>query len=70
MVKKDMFGDGDWSQYKFDAPELSADTIVWLSQERRGCLNVRVVYATWDMKEFLEKKDTLTDQSLKLSLVI
>lgn len=36
-----------------DTPELAADTIVYLTQEKREWLAGRYVSCNWDMPEFL-----------------
>ncbi|MCJ1436249.1 hypothetical protein MMC27_005627 [Xylographa pallens] len=42
-----------------DKPELSADTIVYLTKERREWLAGRYVSANWDMPQFLDRKDEI-----------
>ncbi|TKA77548.1 hypothetical protein B0A49_02775 [Cryomyces minteri] len=39
-----------------DTPEVAADTIVFLTRERREWLAGRYVSCTWDMEEFLAKR--------------
>ncbi|KAI6845561.1 hypothetical protein KC352_g26065 [Hortaea werneckii] len=47
-----------------DTPQLSADSIVWLSAERREWLQGRYVSVTWDMAELLEKREKIEDEDL------
>jgi hypothetical protein len=53
-----------------DTPELAADTLVWLSSQRREWLSGRFVSAAWDMEE-LEKKqaEILRKNALKFRLI-
>lgn len=44
-------------QVLVDTPELAADTIVWLTRERRGWLNARYVSCNWDMRELEGKRE-------------
>lgn len=47
-----------------DQPQLAADTVVWLVAEKRDWLAGRYVSVTWDMKEFLDKKDEIVKGDL------
>ena len=47
-----------------DTPELSGDTIVWLSQEKRTWLAGRYVSCTWDMGELMGKKEEIIEKDL------
>ena len=40
-----------------DTPELAADTLVWMTKERRLWLSGRYVSCTWDMTELEAKKE-------------
>ncbi|KAK4992702.1 hypothetical protein LTR66_006213 [Elasticomyces elasticus] len=42
-----------------DTPQLSADSIVWLTKEKRDWLAGRYVSCTWDMEQLLEKKEQI-----------
>ncbi|RYP17924.1 hypothetical protein DL765_004243 [Monosporascus sp. GIB2] len=54
-----------------DMPELAADTLVWLSSERRDWLSGRFVTVNWDMEELNQKKqDILQRNLLKFRVVI
>lgn len=54
-----------------DTPELAADTLVWLSRERRNWLSGRFVSVSWDMEEFEQKKqEILQGNLLKFRVVI
>lgn len=45
-----------------DTPDLPADTVVWLTQERRDWLAGRYISCTWDMGELMRKKKEIVDQ--------
>jgi NAD(P)-dependent dehydrogenase (short-subunit alcohol dehydrogenase family) len=47
-----------------DTPRMVADTITWLTQERREWLAARYVDSRWDMLEMLEKKDVIIGKDL------
>lgn len=47
-----------------DPPELAADTLVWLSQQRREWLSGRFATVTWDMEELEQKKQDILDRNL------
>ncbi|OAL21434.1 hypothetical protein AYO20_11371 [Fonsecaea nubica] len=50
-------------------PELPADTLVWLTRERREWLAGRYVSVPWDMEGLLAKKDEIVEKDLlKLKL--
>ncbi|OAP62391.1 hypothetical protein AYL99_04594 [Fonsecaea erecta] len=50
-------------------PELPADTLVWLTRERREWLAGRYVNAPWDMEELWRKRDEILEKDLlKLKL--
>lgn len=54
-----------------DKPELAANTITWLTQERRPWLAGRYVSVNWDMEELDSRKDEIVQgDKLKLRLVI
>ena len=54
-----------------DTPELAADTLVWLSRERRDWLSGRFVSVSWDMEEFEQKRqEILQGNLLKFRVVI
>ncbi|RYP79189.1 hypothetical protein DL771_000167 [Monosporascus sp. 5C6A] len=54
-----------------DTPELAADTLVWLSRERRDWLSGRFATVNWDMEELSQKKqDILQRNLLKFRVVI
>ena len=53
-----------------EAPELSADSIVYLTSEKRDWLGGRYVNCTWDLPELMAKKDEIVDgDKLKVRLV-
>lgn len=47
-----------------DTPRLVADTLTFLTRERRGWLASRYVDSKWDMEEFLAKKDVIIKEDL------
>ena len=54
-----------------DTPELAADTAVFLTSERREWLSGRYISCTWDMPEFIKKKDEIIKgDKLKARLAI
>lgn len=54
-----------------DTPEMGADTIVFLTQERREWLAGRYISCNWDMQKFLEMKDEIINgDKLKMRLVV
>ncbi|KAF2261067.1 NAD(P)-binding protein [Lojkania enalia] len=50
--------------YLTDDPGLCGAFCVWLSKEKRMWLNGRLLSATWDVEELLEKKDSIEEQDL------
>jgi len=53
-----------------DKPQLAADTIVWLTGERRDWLAGRYVSANWDMEELESKREEIVKGDLlKVRLV-
>ena len=54
----------DYGDFFDDKPELSADTLVYLTKERRDWLAGRYVSVAWDMEEFLGKKDEIVARNL------
>ena len=54
-----------------DTPELAADIIVWLTQERKDWLAGRYLSASWDMPEVMARKDEIVQgDKLKVKLVL
>ncbi|RDL36477.1 putative short-chain type dehydrogenase [Venustampulla echinocandica] len=52
-----------------ETPELSADTIVYLTREKQQWLGGRYVNCTWDMPELMAKKDEIVNgDKLKVKL--
>ena len=47
-----------------DTPELAADTIVFLTSERREWLAGRYVSCNWDVEKLIEKKQDIVDGDL------
>jgi hypothetical protein len=44
-----------------DLPDLSADTLVFLTSEKREWLGGRYINVTWDMPELVAKKDGIVE---------
>ncbi len=42
-----------------DSPEMAADTIAWLTEQRREWLAGRYISANWDMPELEARKDDI-----------
>lgn len=54
-----------------DTPELSADTLVWLTKDRKEWLAGRVMVVTWDVDELEAKKEEVVKgDKLKVRLVV
>lgn len=47
-----------------DTPELTGDSLVWLSKEQRAWLNGRYVSCTWDMKELEGLRGEIEEREL------
>ncbi|KAF2168627.1 hypothetical protein M409DRAFT_65517 [Zasmidium cellare ATCC 36951] len=61
----------DSHHYLTQTPELAADTIVWMTRERRQWLSGRFVYGPVDMEELLAKKDEIVQKDLlKVKLTV
>ncbi|KAI1613736.1 short chain dehydrogenase reductase [Exophiala viscosa] len=54
-----------------ETPELAAHTLVFLTEKRREWLAGRYIAATWDMPEFLAKKEeVVSGDKLKVRMVV
>lgn len=54
-----------------DRPELMADTVVYLTQERREWLRGRYLSCNWDMPELLAMKEEIVEKDkLKMRMVV
>ncbi|RFU74115.1 nad-p-binding [Trichoderma arundinaceum] len=54
-----------------DKPELTGDTIAFLTQERREWLSGRYLSCTWDMQELLSREaEIVKDDKLKVRLIL
>ena len=54
-----------------DKPELAADTMVFLLSERREWLMGRYISCTWDMPQFVEKREEIvSEDKLKIRLAL
>lgn len=49
-----------------DKPEMAADTVTWLTQERRDWLAGRYLSCTWDMEEVMKRREEDTKQEIYL----
>ena len=47
-----------------DKAELAGDTMVYLTSEKRDWLSRRYLSVTWDMEEFLQKKNEIVGKDL------
>ncbi|KAI1776540.1 hypothetical protein F4818DRAFT_352463 [Hypoxylon cercidicola] len=60
-----------WKPIFVETPELSADSLVYLTSQKRDWLAGRYVNVTWDLPELMEKKDEIVKgDKLKVRLVI
>ncbi|PNP75999.1 hypothetical protein FNYG_10557 [Fusarium nygamai] len=50
--------------YLIDTVELAADTMVWLSRERRDWLSGRFITVKWDMEELENKREEILEGNL------
>ncbi|KAK5994755.1 Short chain dehydrogenase citE [Cladobotryum mycophilum] len=50
--------------YLIDEPELAADTVIWLTRERRDWLNSRFINCPWDMEELEKRKEEIVERDL------
>jgi hypothetical protein len=54
-----------------DTPELAADAMVYLTQEKRTWLAGRYLSCNWDMPEFFSKKEEIIQgDKLKMRMVL
>lgn len=54
-----------------DTPEIAADTIVYLTAEKRQWLSGRYINCTWDMPELLaQEQEIVAKDKLKVRLVL
>ena len=54
-----------------ETPEISADTSVYLTSEKRDWLGGRYINVTWDMPELMAKKNQIVkEDKLKVRLVL
>jgi hypothetical protein len=54
-----------------DKPEIAADTIVFLTSEKRDWLAGRYISCTWDMPELLSRQDEIVKgDKLKMRMVM
>lgn len=54
-----------------DTPELAADTLVWLTRDRKEWLAGRDVVVNWDVEELdAKKEEVLQGDKLKVRLVV
>lgn len=61
----------NYRQFLVDTPEMSGDSVVWLTSERREWLAGRYVSASWDMKDLLDKREKIVKEDhLKMRLSV
>jgi hypothetical protein len=54
-----------------DTPELAADVMVFLTQEKRTWLAGRYISCNWDMPQFLSKEDEIVQGGkLKMRMIV
>lgn len=54
-----------------ETPELSADSLVYLTSEKRDWLAGRYINVTWDLPELMAKKDEIVSgDKLKVRMVV
>lgn len=54
-----------------DTPELAANTLVWLTKDRKDWLVGRLVVVTWDIDELQAKKEEIVKgDKLKVRLAV
>lgn len=54
-----------------DTPQISADTIVYLTAEKRQWLSGRYINCTWDMPELLaQEEEIVKGDKLKVRIVL
>lgn len=54
-----------------DTPELSGDTVVYLTREKRAWLSGRYINCMWDMPELMAMEDEIVKgDKLKVRLVL
>lgn len=54
-----------------DQPELCADTITFLTNEKRMWLGGRYISVTWDMPELLSReKEIVDEEKLKITMKV
>ncbi|KAK7214240.1 hypothetical protein V2G26_021418 [Clonostachys chloroleuca] len=54
----------DFRPYLTDTAELVANTLVWLTAERREWLSPRIICSNWDMEDLLSKRETIVASDL------
>ncbi|TQV99421.1 hypothetical protein V2A60_004895 [Cordyceps javanica] len=61
----------EWHSILVDKPQLCADTVAWLTDEKRDWLAGRYISVNWDMQQLLAKKEDIVERdTLKMRLVI
>jgi NAD(P)-dependent dehydrogenase (short-subunit alcohol dehydrogenase family) len=63
-VKTDMTGSFEFQDRLMDTPQMVADTLVFLTKERREWLACRYIDSRWDMEEFMDKREVIVQRDL------
>lgn len=62
---------GEYKDMFIDSSALAADSLVWLTKERRDWLSGRFFSANWDVVELEAKKDEIVNgDKLKVRMVV
>jgi len=56
--------DEKWMTVFTETPELCADSLVFLTKERREWLTGRYINCTWDLPELEEMKERVVNENL------
>ncbi|KAK9365638.1 hypothetical protein V1509DRAFT_371836 [Lipomyces kononenkoae] len=58
-------------QVLVDTPQLAADSVAWLTQDRKEWLSGRYISVTWDLPELVLKRDEIVEgDKLKMRMVL
>jgi hypothetical protein len=66
-----LLDDADCEIVFVETPELCADSLVYLTSDKRDWLSGRYINCTWDLPELMEKHDEIVSGGkLKVQLVV